>query len=204
MPGAGQGTRPMPKRIVIIQGHPDPSPERFCRALGAAYAEGAAGAGHEVRHIDVAALDIPILRTKEDFDSGTVPDALRPAQEAITWAGHLVFIYPLWLGGMPALLKVFLEQVMRPGFAFELRKDGLWKKLLKGRSARIVATMGMPAFMYRWVFGAHSLRSLERNILGFCGIGPIRESLIGMVEAGSGRARVKWIGKVRQLGKKGI
>ena len=42
--------------------------------------------------------------------------------------------------------------------------------------------MGMPATLYRWYFRAHSIKSLERNILGFVGIGPIHETLVGMVE----------------------
>jgi len=194
----------MPKRIALIQGHPDPSPERFCRALAAAYAEGAAEAGQEVRQVDIAHLEFPLLRTKADFDAGALPESLRPAQEAIAWAEHLVVIYPLWLGGMPALLKAFLEQVMRPEFAFDMSGGTGWKKRLKGRSARIAVTMGMPAWVYRWFFGAHSLRSLERNILGFCGIGPIRESLIGGVEAGDGRARERWLARMRQFGKNGL
>ena len=105
---------------------------------------------------------------------------------------------------MPALFKAFLEQVFREGFAFDLGAGGApWKRLLKGKSARIVVTMGMPAFVYRWYFGAHSLRGLERSILGFCGIGPIRESLIGMVEASDGARRAKWLGKMRRLGGQG-
>ncbi|HSF48541.1 MAG TPA: NAD(P)H-dependent oxidoreductase, partial [Burkholderiales bacterium] len=78
-----------------------------------------------------------------------------------------------------------------------------WRKLLAGKSARVVVTMGMPAFVYRWYFGAHSLKSLERNILGFCGIGPIKESLIGMIEAPNSARRQKWLAKMRQLGRDG-
>jgi putative NADPH-quinone reductase len=118
-------------------------------------------------------------------------------------ADHLVIFYPLWMGTMPALLKAFLEQVFRPGFAYSEKAEGKgWNRLLKGKSARIVVTMGMPALIYRWYFGAHSLRSLERNILGMCGIGPIRESLIGMVEGGNAR-REKWLDRMYALGRKG-
>jgi putative NADPH-quinone reductase len=63
--------------------------------------------------------------------------------------------------------------------------------------------MGMPAPVYRWYFGAHSLKNLERNILGFIGIHPIKTTLIGMVEATSHAKRARWINKLAELGKNG-
>ncbi len=91
--------------------------------------------------------------------------------------------------------------MFRPGFAFAKSGSGKsWKKLLSGKTARIVVTMGMPAFVYRWYFLAHSLRSLKRNILGFCGIGPVSESVIGMVESPNGAKREKWLARMRALG----
>lgn len=63
---SGPRGRNLPKRIVIIQGHPDKSPERFCRALASAYERGAREAGHDVRRIDVATLDFELLRTQEE------------------------------------------------------------------------------------------------------------------------------------------
>ena len=104
---------------------------------------------------------------------------------------------------MPALLKGFLEQVARPGFALgEPGKGSLGKKLLGGRSARVVVTMGMPALIYRLYFQAHSVRSLERNILGFIGIAPVHRTLIGMVE-GTAAAREQALDKLRLLGERG-
>jgi putative NADPH-quinone reductase len=61
----------------------------------------------------------------------------------------------------------------------------MWRKLLKGKSARIVVTMGMPTLFYRWYFRVHSLKNLERNILAFCGIRPA-SGVVGQT-AGSGR-----------------
>lgn len=193
----------MTKQIAIIQGHPDPQGHHFGHALAEAYASAAQEAGHQVRTIEVAKLEFPLLRSKEEFENGTPPASIRQAQESIRQAEHLVFFYPLWMGSMPAILKAFLEQVFRPDFtssSSETGKSG--KQLLKGKTARIVITMGMPAFFYRWYFLAHSLKSLERNILKFCGISPIRESLIGLVEASASR-RQKWIAKMRTFGQKG-
>lgn len=192
----------MSKRIVIIDGHPDPSAERFCHALAQAYAEAAAAAGHEVKRLVLADMDVPVLRSVHEWSEGTPVEAIKAAQDAIGWAEHLVIIFPLWLGAMPALLKAFFEQIGRPGFAIARGKVTLSPGLLTGRSARIVVTMGMPAWFYRLFYRAHSLKSLERNILKFIGIGPIRETLIGSVEASAEKRRA-WLGTMRALGQKG-
>ena len=194
----------MAKRIAIIQGHPDPRGNHYGHALAEAYAKGAAEAGHEIRVVDVARLNFPLLHTKEDFEHGVLPDAIRQAQETIRWAGHLVIVFPLWGGSMPALLKGFLEQVFRPSFVGDQAGVGKsWKRPLKGKTARIVVTMGMPALIYRWYFGAHGVKSLKRSILAFCGIGPINVSLIGMIEAPDGTRRQKWLGKMQGFGRAG-
>lgn len=185
--------------IAIIDGHPDASGGHYCDALASAYAEGAAAGGHDVRRIAIAGRSFELLRSKDEWEKGGVPAALREDQADIEWAEHLVLVYPLWLGAMPALLKGWLEQVLRPGFAFETAAGGRWKKGLKGKSARIVITMGMPAFLYRWYFGAHTLKSLERNILGFVGIQPVRATLIGLVEGSESRRR-KWLARMTELG----
>lgn len=193
----------MPKHLAIIQGHPDSQGHHFGHALAEAYVTSAREAGHQVGLIEVAKLDFPLLQSKEDFETGTPPASIQQAQEIIRQAEHLVFIYPLWMGSMPALLKAFLEQTFRPAFTSGSAETGkAGKRLLQGKTARIVVTMGMPAFFYRWYFRAHSLKSLERNILGFCGIGPIKESLIGLVEASDAR-RQKWLAKMRAFGQKG-
>jgi putative NADPH-quinone reductase len=190
----------MQRNIAIVQGHPDPSKERFGRALQAAYEEGARNGGHEVRVIDVATLDFPMLHTKDDWERGAPPPAIREAQATLRWADHIVFFYPLWAGSMPALLKGFIEQAFRPGFAMDPAGGLLAARPLRGRSARIVVTMGMPAFVYRWFFRAHSLKSLQRNILGFCGIAPIKVSLVGRVDEPDASARKHWLGKMREFG----
>ena len=194
----------MAKHIVIIQGHPDAQVRHYGHALADEYAKGAQDGDHEVRRIEVAHLDFPLLKTKEDFEKGVPPDAIRQAQETIKWADHLVIIYPLWLGSMPALLKAFFEQVFRPGFAFEYQASGkMARKLLTGRSARIVVSMGMPALIYRWFFLAHSVKNLQRNILGSCGIRPIRSTLIGSIEGLTDRQRADGLDVLRDLGEQG-
>ena len=193
----------MPKTITIIQGHPDSEARHFGHSLADSYAAGAATAGHEVRRIEVAQLDFALLRNQVSWNSDPLPSTLLEAQAAIRWADHLVVIFPLWLGTMPALLKAFLEQVLRPGFALIYQGHRFPQKGLTGKSARIIVTMGMPAFWYRWFFRAHGVRGLERSILGFCGIKPVRETFIGLVESKDGKAHEKWLATVAKLGRVG-
>ena len=187
----------MAKNILIIQGHPDTREDHLCHALAAEYRSAATDNHHEVRLLSVANLDFPLIANQHEFEHGEVPADIEQAQQAIQWCDHLVIIYPLWLGTMPALLKGFLEQTMRYGFALSLESKGMPKRLLKGKSARLIVTMGMPAFVYRWFFGAHGVISLERNILKLCGIKPVNHLFIGMVEDNA-RAD-KWFKKVRKI-----
>jgi putative NADPH-quinone reductase len=193
----------MPRRILVINGHPDPSPTRFAAALAGAYVRGASGAGHQIRRIDVGALDFPLLRSQAEFTDSTPPEVIREAQEAIAWADHLVLIFPLWLGGAPAVLKGFLEQVFRYGFAISPPGKGVMKGLLGGRSARLVVTMGMPAPIFRWMFGAFGARSLERGLLWISGVSPIRRTVLGGVEGPAAR-RAKWLTDMQALGRAGV
>jgi len=194
----------MSKRILIIDGHPDSRADRYVHALSKAYFDGARVGGHEVRSIIVSEIEFPLLRTSEDFRSGEAPADIRGAQELIAWANHVVILFPLWLGTMPALLKGFLEQTLRPGFAFdESARHGFPKKLLSGRSARIIVTMGMPALFFRWYFRAHSLRSLQRNVLRFCGFRPVNACVVGMVESMTSAQRGEWLAKIKELGLRG-
>ncbi len=116
-------------------------------------------------------------------------------------ADHLVIIFPLWLGTLPALLKGFLERVLQPELV-EPAKHGKFVKLLRGKSARVVVTMGMPGFVYRYWFGAHALKMLKRNILGFMGVRPIRSTIYGYVEGASAEHRRKWLNEIEEFGRR--
>jgi putative NADPH-quinone reductase len=187
------------KRILLIQGHPDASEPHLCHALASSYAKGAIEAGHTVRSINVATINYPLLRSQKDFEFGAVPASLKTAQDDIVWAEHIVFFFPLWAGDMPALLKGFFEQTFRPSFTGK-STSYFEKKRLSGRTARIVVTMGMPALIYRWYFRAHSLKSLERNMLGILGIAPVNQTLIGLTANMKQDDASKWLSKLNRLG----
>ena len=148
------------KHIAVIQGHPDPQGRHYCYALADAHATGAREAGHAVEMIDIARLEFPFLRSRADVEHGSVPDAIREAQAVLTRSDHIVLICPVWNGAMPAL-KGFLEQTFRSTFILPDAKPGerlgfssyfSQRKALTGKSGRVIATMQMPAFVYRWCF----------------------------------------------------
>lgn len=193
----------MGKRIVVLQGHPDPDPARFCNALALAYQRGAAAAGHEVLLIRAGERDIPLLRSQWDFEQGDCPPALADIQRAIIEAQHLVIVFPLWLGGAPALLKALLEQVMRPGAVFEPGRPGRWPQgRLRQVSARVVVTMSTPALIYRFWYRAAGVKSLTRSILNFVGVSPVATSYIGNVAGSPPADRERWLQRMEEFGKR--
>lgn len=195
---------PSGRNVLILNGHPDAASKGLCHALCEAYSSGAQESGRPVRRIDVASLDFGFVRSQAEFEKGVVAASIKDAQDQIRWANHLVVVFPLWLGDMPAILKAFLEQVLRPGFAFTYRPSGFPVMHLKGRSARIIVTMGMPSLVYRWYFRAHGLKNLKRNVLRFVGFGPVRATLVGSVGT-SGKDKIqRRLDEVKDLGRRGL
>lgn len=178
------------RRILILDGHPDPDPGRFCHALAAAYAKGGAGAGHIVHRVNLSEMEFPTLATREDWENGMPCPAVLAFQDELAWAEHVVIIYPLWLGSMPARLKAMLEQAFRPAFAFGGKAVTPGRGRLKGRSVRLIVTMGMPALIYRTIFFGHSLKALKGGLLALVGFGPVRDTILGGIESRRDRARL--------------
>jgi len=192
----------MNKHILIIDGHPDPDRKRFCHALAEAYGEGARDTGNDVRTLTVAEMDIPLLRTAEEFSTPPESSGILAARDDLQWCNHLVLVFPLWLGGAPSLLRAFFEQVGRGNFIADTNGKGIIQKL-KGRSARLIVTMGMPALVYQLMFREHGVRNIMQGVLGFGGIAPIKRTLFGAIEAAPYGERKHRIELVRSLGRSG-
>ena len=191
----------MPKSILLILGHP--AADSLCAALAQAYAEGARRAGHSVSVLHLRDLRFdPVLHEGYKQIQPLEPDLLA-AQAAIRQAQHLVFIYPTWWGGMPALMKGFFDRVFLPGFAFKYREGSpWWDRLLAGRSADVITTMDTPPWFYRLVYGSPGLRQIERTVLRFSGIRPVRITAIGRVKDTPPAWKAKWLARVRRLGER--
>jgi putative NADPH-quinone reductase/1,4-dihydroxy-2-naphthoate octaprenyltransferase len=187
-------------KVLIIVGHP--REDSFCGALARVYAEGARAAGAEVRELTLAAMDFdPHVRYPSPCTQTQEPDIVQ-AREWITWADHLVFVYPTWWGTMPALLKGFLDRTLTPGFAFVDREEGGWEQRLTGKSAHLLTTMDTPGWVYRAIYGAPGHKALARATLGFCGVSPVRVHSFGPVKDSRLERRALWLEQARREGAK--
>lgn len=189
----------MANSICVIQGHPHAGGKHLCHALAAGYIAGAKSAGARVETVDLGELNVDFLRNPADFLTPP-PAVIVDAQGRVQRCKHLLVIYPLWLGTMPAIVKAFFEQLSRNEFAISSGGERWPRQMLKGRSGRVVVTMGMPAAAYRLIFGAHGVRGFESGILGMAGFNPVRETLIGGVGAVKPAHADQLIKRLRDLG----
>ena len=191
----------MSRKIVIINGHPNKDSLNF--GLAKAYKTGAESSGAEVKEIIIADLAFnPNLQYGYQKRMELEADLLE-AWEKITWAEHLVWVHPVWWGGLPAITKGFIDRLFLPGFAFQYKENSVWwEKLLKGKTAHIITTLDQPSWYYRWMYGRPSVNQLKKATLEFCGVKPVKVTYIGIVKTATAATREKWLKKVAALGTK--
>lgn len=191
----------MGKKILIINGHPNKN--AFNNGITIAYKTGAENTGAEVKEIVIGDLQFnPNLQFGYQKRTELEPDLIE-AWEKIKWAEHLVWVHPVWWGGLPAVTKGFIDRLFLPGFAFQYKENSVWwDKLLKGKTARIITTLDQPSWYYWLVYGRPSVNQLKKSTLEFCGIKPVKVTYIGVVKIATPEIRNKWIEKVVALGRK--
>ncbi|RXM51657.1 MULTISPECIES: NAD(P)H-dependent oxidoreductase [unclassified Chryseobacterium] len=189
------------KKIAIINGHPNK--ESFNFGIAEAYKNGAIEAGAEIKEILIADLNFnPNLQFGYQKRMELEPDLLK-AWEMIQWADHLVWIHPVWWGGLPALMKGFIDRLFLPGLAYRYRENSVWwDKLLKGKTAHIITTIDQPGWYYWLMYGRPSVNQLKKSTLEFCGIKPVKVTYLGIIRTSSKEQREIWLKKVRSLGQK--
>ncbi|KAB1067963.1 NAD(P)H-dependent oxidoreductase [Tamlana haliotis] len=190
----------MSKKILIINGHPNKESLNF--AFAKAYKKGAIGAHAEVQEIIISDLNFnPNLESGFQKRTELEPDLLA-SWEKIKWADHLVWIHPVWWGGLPALLKGFIDRLFLPGFTFQYKENSMfWDKLLKGKTSHIITTLDQPSWYYRLFYGRPSVNQLKKSTLKFCGINSVKVSYFGIIKNSDIVLRQKWIAKVEKLGR---
>ncbi len=188
------------KKILIINGHPDK--ESFNFALAKSYRDGAKNTNAEIKEINIATLNFnPNLAFGYRKRTELEPDLLT-AQDKLKWADHLVWVYPVWWGSVPAIMKGFLDRVLLPGFAFNKRKDSLWwDKCFTGKTARIICTLDQPAWYYRLIYRCPSHNAMKKGTLNFIGVKKVGITSIGPIRLSKPKFRNKWLKKVELLGK---
>lgn len=191
----------MSRKILIINGHPNK--DSFNYGITEAYKKGSEHSGAEVKQIIIADLKFnPNLQFGYQKRTELEPD-LTEAWEKIKWAQHLVWVHPVWWGGLPAILKGFIDRLFLPGFAFQYRTNSVWwDKLLKGKTAHIITTIDQPSWYYWLVYGRPSVNQLKKATLEFCGIKPVQVTYLGVVKTATKDLRNKWLDKVEELGRK--
>ncbi len=191
----------MNTKILIINGHPDK--ESFCYGISNAYKKGALTSDADVRELNIRELNFnPNLEFGYRKRTELEPDLIE-AQEKIKWANHIVWVFPVWWGSYPAILKGFIDRVFLPGFAFQKRENSVWwDRYLTGKSARVIYTIDQPAWYYRWMNGKPTYHAMKKLTCGFVGIKPVKVTTIGSLRLSKQSYRENWLLKVEKFGMK--
>ena len=187
--------------ISILLAHPNP--ESFNHALAKAAEDALHQAGHVVTLHDLYAEGFdPILPASELKRDAVLPPLVYQHCDEISQADGLVFVHPNWWGMPPAMLKGWVDRVIRPGVAYTFQEgdqgEGVPIGLLKVRSALILNTSDTPPDREREVFG-DPLETIWRNcILGFCGVKNVRRETYSVVVTSNPEQRREWLRKAAE------
>jgi NAD(P)H dehydrogenase (quinone) len=186
--------------VLIIYAHPNPA--SFNRAILEVVDSTLRDHGHATRVHDLYAMHCRAVLDGEDLLRnwrGDLPADTRREQDAVRWAGGLVFVYPIWWFGPPAILKGWIDRVFTRKFAFDFGPEGMMG-LLTQEKALIINTLGGDAATYqreRW----HELlvRPMAEGILGTCGIRNVLHRAFYQVPTVSQAERQAMLEDVRAL-----
>jgi len=186
-------------KILVVLGHPRVG--SLSDALADSFVEGARKEGAEVEVLQLRQLQFdPNVLVLPDGEQVFEPD-LESARKLILWCEHIVFVYPTWWAGAPALLKGFLDRVLTSGFGFEEITGGTgYQGLLGPRSAQIITTMDTPAWVYRLIYRRSGEISMARGTLGFCGLAPVGVTTFSEVKKSTPEVRARWLERVHRAG----
>ena len=179
--------------ILIIYAHPNP--KSFNAAILKQVQDNLLKSYH-ITTLDLYAEGFdPVFKFDEvnkRRDLAQVSD-MKKYRDLISEANHLIFIFPIWWGGMPAILKGFIDRVFAAGFAYSYKKTGL-SGHLNGKSAWIITTHNTPAPFLPFVqdYG----KVLKNQILKSCGITPVKLTELTPVEKITDEKRGQLLEKV--------
>lgn len=184
-------------RVLVIYAYPNH--KGFCSAVCQNVTRGLASAGIDYHLVDLYEEKFnPVLLFNQNKRRSQMKDDPETAhyRELVMQADHLIFIYPTWWNGMPAILRGFFDRVFASGFAYTFK--GLYPHgLLKNKAATLIYTMDTPAF-YARIFRRNSeWRAVKIPVFRFCGIRPIRRLVFYGVRYSNEKKRKNFLKKVR-------
>ena len=187
------------KQVLIINGHPDKL--SFNHALSEAYKAGAINSNAFVSRINISDLNFnPNLKYGYRQRLDLEPDLI-DAIDKIKGADHLVWIFPMWWFGYPALMKGFIDRTFLPGVTFQFVKGkSLPDGLLKGKTARIIMTADSPEWYNSLFMRNPAIRQFKKGTLEYCGVSPIKVTYLSQVSNSDADQRTTWLGQVKKLG----
>ncbi len=187
------------KRVLVINGHPDT--HSYNHALARAYTNGLRKSNAQVAQVNIGELAFnPNLQYGYHQRTQLEPDLLQ-ALEKIHQADHLVWIYPMWWYGCPAIMKGFIDRTFLPGIAFEtVPGKALPRKLMKGKTAHIIVTADTPRWYDLLFMRSPAVNQFKKGTLEFCGISPVRVTYIAPIRNSSAAFRAKWLHKLQRMG----
>ncbi|WP_296312059.1 NAD(P)H-dependent oxidoreductase [Winogradskyella sp. UBA3174] len=189
------------KQVLIINGHPDKQSYNY--ALSEAYLKGASKTDAILTQINIADLDFnPNLEFGYRKRTQLEPDLLE-AIEKIKKADHIVWVFPMWWYGYPALMKGFIDRTFLPGITFQpIEGKALPKKLLKGKTARIIITADTPKWYDSLFMKSPAINQFKKGTLKFCGISPVKVTYISPIKVSNIDYKENWLEKITLLGEK--
>lgn len=186
--------------ILLVYAHPNP--RSFNRAILEVVDAALRERGHATRTHDLYQMQFRATLDGEDLLRnwrGDLPVDTRREQDAIRWARGLVFIYPIWWFGPPAILKGWIDRVFTRKFAFDFSPEGM-QGLLTHERALILNTLGGDEATYQKA-GWHELlvRPITEGVLGACGVRNIVHRAFYQVPTVSPAERQAMLDEVREL-----
>jgi NAD(P)H dehydrogenase (quinone) len=188
--------------ILLILAHPRPG--SFNHAIATTVRETLLQCGYHVTFHDLYAEQFPpVLLPKEIPAEGSIPPVILQHCQELLGAEGIVIVHPNWWGQPPAILKGWVDRVLRPRMAYQFEEDdkgeGIPIGLLKAKSALVFNTSDTPMERENAVFGDPLERIWKDCIFGFCGIGDVRRRMFSVVVTSSLLNRVQWLGEVKEM-----
>jgi len=188
----------MGKRVLVLAANPKGS--SFVNYLAETYAN-AAEENNEVQLLKISEMEFSLDLSEGYAEEHFMEESLKSFQASLEWCEHLVIFTPIWWGSLPAKLKGLIDRTFLPGFAFQYEKGKLIpKKLLKGKTARLVMTMDTPPWYYSLIQGAPAIKQLKITTLKFVGFNSVKSKMIGPIISSTKESRLRWVAEVSKLG----